>query len=48
MRYMLLIHKGTTPTPHSPTPGRSLSEDERNAIDNDYRRFERDPRRHPG
>ena len=37
MKYMLLIHQGAAPTPYSPDDWAQLSEDERNAIADDYR-----------
>ena len=48
MRYMLLIHQGTTPTPYSPDAWGQLSEDERNAIANDYRALNETPGVTPG
>jgi hypothetical protein len=36
MKYMLLIHQGTTPTPYSPDEWEKLSEDERSEIFRDY------------
>jgi hypothetical protein len=36
MKYMLLIHQGTTPTPDSPEAWENLSEDERNSIYQEY------------
>jgi hypothetical protein len=37
MKYMLLIHQGTTPTPRSPEEWNRLSEEERNAVFRDYK-----------
>jgi hypothetical protein len=36
MKYMLLIHQGTTPTPRDPEAWATLSEDERQAVFADY------------
>jgi hypothetical protein len=36
MKYMLLIHQGTTPTPRSPEEWATLSEDEQKAVYADY------------
>ena len=36
MKYMLLIHQGTTPTPHDPEAWGRLSEDEQKAVYADY------------
>jgi hypothetical protein len=36
MKYMLLIHQGTTPTPRSPEEWARLSEDEQKAVYADY------------
>ncbi|MDP9329707.1 MAG: YciI family protein [Actinomycetota bacterium] len=36
MKYMLLIHQGTTPTPRSPDEWATLSEDEQKAVFADY------------
>ena len=36
MKYMLLIHQGTAPTPRSPEEWARLSEDEQNAVYADY------------
>ena len=43
MRYLLLIHQGTTPTPHSPEAWESLSEEERNAVYTAYRDINETP-----
>jgi hypothetical protein len=37
MKYMLLIHQGTTPTPRSPEQWAQLSQDEQNAVFADYK-----------
>jgi hypothetical protein len=37
MKYMLLIHQGTTPTPRDPEAWATLSEDEQKAVYEDYR-----------
>jgi hypothetical protein len=37
MKYMLLIHQGTAPTPRSPDEWGSLSEDEQKAVYADYK-----------
>ena len=36
MKYVMLIHQGTTPTPDSPEAWENLSEDERNSIYQEY------------
>jgi hypothetical protein len=36
MKYMLLIHQGSAPTPRDPHAWASLSEDEQNAVYRDY------------
>ena len=36
MKFMLLIHQGTSPTPRSPEEWGRLSEDEQNAVYSDY------------
>jgi hypothetical protein len=48
MKYMLLIHQGTTPTPYSPDEWERLSEDERNAIFSDYQAINQTPGVSPG
>jgi hypothetical protein len=48
MKYMLLIHQGTTPTPYDPDAWSRLSEDERNAIFADYRAVSETPGVTPG
>ena len=47
MKYMLLIHQGTTPVPGSPQWD-ALSEDERNAIPADYQAINETPGVTPG
>jgi hypothetical protein len=37
MKYMLLIHQGTAPTPRSPEEWGKLSEEEQQAVVDDYR-----------
>jgi hypothetical protein len=37
MKYMLMIHQGTAPTPRSPEEWARLSEDEQKAVYTDYR-----------
>jgi hypothetical protein len=48
MKYMLLIHQGTTPTPYSPEDWGRLSEDEQNAIYADYQAINETPGVTPG
>ncbi len=48
MRYMLLIHQGTTPTPRDPEAWERLSEDERNAVFADYQAINQTPGVEPG
>jgi hypothetical protein len=48
MKYMLLIHQGTAPTPYSPEEWEKLSEDERNAIFRDYQAINDTPGVSPG
>ena len=36
MKYMLLIHQGTTPTPYDPEAWGRLSEEEQKAVFADY------------
>ncbi len=48
MKYMLLIHQGTTPTPQSPDEWATLSEDEQNAIAAAYRAINETPGVSPG
>jgi hypothetical protein len=37
MKYMMLIHQGTAPTPRSPSEWAQLSEEEQKAVFEDYR-----------
>jgi hypothetical protein len=48
MKYMLLIHQGTTPTPHDPDAWGRLSEDEQKAIYGDYQAINETPGVSPG
>lgn len=48
MKYMLLIHQGTAPTPRSPEAWASLSDDERNAVIADYQAINETPGVTPG
>ena len=48
MKYMLLIHQGDTPTPHSPDEWGRLSEDEQKAIYADYQAINETPGVSPG
>jgi hypothetical protein len=48
MRYMLLIHQGTTPTPRDPDAWASLSTEEQNAVVEDYRAINQIPGVTPG
>jgi hypothetical protein len=48
MKYMLLIHQGTTPTPYWPEEWGRLSEDEQNAIYADYQAINETPGVTPG
>jgi hypothetical protein len=43
MKYMLLIHQGTTPTPRSPEEWGRLSEDEQKAVFADYKAITETP-----
>src|SRR2546426_5007389 len=43
MKYMLLIHQGTAPTPRSPDEWASLSEDEQKAVYADYQAINETP-----
>jgi hypothetical protein len=43
MKYMLLIHQGTAPTPRSPEEWAHLSEDEQNAVFRDYQAINQTP-----
>ena len=48
MKYMLLIHQGTAPTPRSPEQWSRLSEDEQNAVYADYKAINENPGVSPG
>ena len=48
MKYMLLIHQGTTPTPYDQEAWGRLSEEEQQAIFNDYRAVSQAPGVTPG
>jgi hypothetical protein len=48
MKYMLLIHQGTAPTPYSPDEWERLSDEERNAIFRDYQAINETPGVSPG
>jgi hypothetical protein len=48
MKYMLLIHQGTTPTPRSPEAWATLSEDEQKAVFADYQAINETPGVTPG
>jgi hypothetical protein len=48
MKYMLLIHQGTTPTPQSPNEWARLSEDEQKAVFADYQAINETPGVTPG
>jgi hypothetical protein len=48
MKYMLLIHQGTTPTPHTPEEWGKLSEEEQNAVYADYQGINQTPGVTPG
>jgi hypothetical protein len=48
MKYMLLIHQGTTPTPYDPEAWGRLSEDEQKAIYSDYQTINETPGVSPG
>jgi hypothetical protein len=43
MRYMLLIHQGTTPTPNSPEDWARLSQDEQNGVYAAYQKINEHP-----
>ena len=43
MKYMLLIHQGTAPTPRNPEAWSRLSEDEQNAVFADYKAINETP-----
>jgi hypothetical protein len=48
MKYMLLIHQGTAPTPRSPDEWGKLSEDEQKAVYADYQAVNETPGISPG
>ena len=48
MKYMLLIHQGSTPTPRDPEAWERLPEDERNAVFADYQAINQTPGVTPG
>jgi hypothetical protein len=48
MKYMLLIHQGTTPTPRAPEEWARLSEDEQQAVYADYQAINQTPGVTPG
>ena len=48
MKYMLLIHHGTTPTPRDPEAWGRLSQDEQNAVYADYMALNQTPGVTPG
>jgi hypothetical protein len=48
MKYMLLIHQGTTPTPNDPDAWATLSEDEQKAVYADYQAINQTPGVTPG
>jgi hypothetical protein len=48
MKYMLLIHQGTAPTPLTPDAWAALSDDERQAVSDDYRAVNETPGVSPG
>ena len=48
MKYMLLIHQGTTPTPRSPEDWAKLSEEEQQAVFADYQAINETPGVTPG
>ena len=48
MKYMLMIHQGTTPTPLDPEAWATLSEDEQQAIYADYQAINATPGVTPG
>ena len=48
MKYMLLIHQGTTPTPQTPEAWARLSEDEQQAVFADYQALNETPGVTPG
>jgi hypothetical protein len=48
MKYMLLIHQGSTPTPHDPEAWARLSADEQQAVFADYKAINETPGVTPG
>jgi len=48
MKYMLLIHQGTAPTPRSPEQWERLPEDEQKAVYADYKAINETPGVSPG
>jgi hypothetical protein len=48
MKYMLLIHQGTTPTPRDPDAWAKLSAEEQNAVFEDYKSINQTPGVTPG
>ena len=48
MKYMLLIHQGSSPTPRSPEAWATLSEDEQKAVYADYQAINKTPGVTPG
>jgi hypothetical protein len=48
MKYMMLIHQGTAPTPRSPGAWATLSEDEQQAVFTDYKALTETPGVTPG
>jgi hypothetical protein len=48
MKYLLLIHQGDTPTPHTPDDWAKLSEDEQKSVYAAYQAINEDPRVTPG
>src|SRR5947207_14613227 len=48
MKYMLLIHQGTTPTPRDPEAWARLSEDEQKRVYADYQAVSQTPGVSPG
>ncbi len=48
MKYVMLIHQGTTPTPRDPEAWATLSTDEQNAVFADYQALNQTPGVTPG
>jgi hypothetical protein len=48
MKYLMLIHQGTTPTPRDPEAWGRLSQDEQNAVYADYKAINETPGVTPG